>query len=167
MSILLCTHVQSFSQDVEAHTADVGRVTKREEDLFDTELPTIQICEEHLSKANEERKLVLPDWLERPGAPEAVKVGVDLRDRFDGLQASLGDRLDQATQRLASVLAYEADYDKFSEWLSKEVESIGSLPAPALSVEELNDQLAQLGVTVYAHVCVHCIKGSPHIVNGC
>ena len=130
----------------------MSKVTKTEEDLFDTELPTIQLCEEHLSKPDDERKLVLPDWLERPGAPEAVEVGADLRNRYDQLNASVGKRVDEASQLLASVLAYEADYDKFSEWLSGEVMSVSSLPPPAITVEELKDQLEQ--VTVCTTLCL-------------
>ncbi len=151
-TVFMFLSVQVFNQDVDVHAADLSRVTEREEDLFDTELPTIQLCEEHLAVASEERKLVLPDWLERAGAPEAVEVGADLRNRFNGLKTSLGERVDQATQLLASVLVYEADYDSLNEWLLEEVATVGSLPSPALSVEGLNQQLAQVEVCDYGQI---------------
>ncbi len=140
---------------MEIHAADLSRVTKREEDLFDTELPTIQLCEEHLAVTSDEQKLVLPDWLERAGAPEAVEVGADLRYRFGQLKTGLVGRVDQATQLLASVLSFEANYDSFNEWLSGEVANVGSLSSPSLAVEEISEQLAQLEVCMQCNISTH------------
>jgi len=42
-------------------------------------------------------KHILPDWLERPGAPEAI-----------------------ASQLLEQVDTYELEYKKFSDWLGEE-----------------------------------------------
>ena len=37
----------------------------------------------------------LPAWLERPGAPEAVEVGADLRGRYDKLKLTAGVKCDE------------------------------------------------------------------------
>ena len=131
---------------MESHKTDVDKLTKSEEDLFDTELPTIQLCEEHLSDTAAADKLVLPDWLERPGAPEAVGVGADLRDRFSKLKLSVGTRCDEGTQLLQSVLAYESDFEKFNEWLCKEKMAVSSFSPPAITVDGLRSQLEEVEV---------------------
>lgn len=151
---------------MQSHTADVDKLTKSEEDLFDTELPTIQLCEEHLSDTNAADKLVLPDWLERPGAPEAVGVGADLRDRFSKLKLSIGVHCDEGTQLLQSVLAYESEFEKFNEWLSKENMAISSFSSPAITMDGLKSQLEEVEVVTielqHSHhaskLCIHtCI----------
>lgn len=137
---------QSFTQDVASHTANVDTLVQAEENLFDTELPTIELCEEHLSNTAQEDKLVLPDWLERPGAPEAVEVGGDMRSRFSKLKLSSGARCDEGTQLLQRVLAYESDFDKFREWLGKEEMAINSFSPPTVTVEDLQSQLEEMEV---------------------
>lgn len=37
----------------------------------------------------------MPQWLERPGASEAVVVGTDIRSRYGGLKADVEGRADQ------------------------------------------------------------------------
>ncbi len=117
--------LQEFSQDVEAHAPALDGVTGAELTLFASDLWTVQVCEEHLSAASPPArpssdvhpspphdtgylessvdpemessvdKLVLPEWLERPGAPEAVVIGQDLRARYGKLGVHVRERTDE------------------------------------------------------------------------
>ena len=89
---------------------------------------------------------VLPDWLERPGAPEAVEVGADLRGRYDKLKVASGVKSDEASQLFEKVEAYESEYNKFNDWLGGQKAVIGSFTPPAVTVEELRVQLQQVEV---------------------
>jgi len=67
--------------------------------LFTSDFPTIQLCDHHILKhkpipksstdpahqyiESSVDKQVLPDWLERPGAPEAIEDWADLCGRYD------------------------------------------------------------------------------------
>ena len=92
-------------------------------------------------------KQVLPDWLERPGAPEAIEVGADLRGRYDKLRLDSGVKSDEASQLLEQVEAYESEYRKFSDWLGEEKAVMGSFTSPAITLEELRAQLQQVEVS--------------------
>ena len=137
-------------------------MTESEESLFTSDLSTIQLCEHHIlqHKAASEQSVsptqqnmessvdnqVLPDWLERPGAPEAVEVGADLRGRYDKLKLASGVKSDEASQLFERVEAYESEYNKFSDWLGGQKVVISSFTPPAVTVEELRVQLQQVEV---------------------
>ena len=153
---------QEFTQEVESHKPALDQVTESEESLFTSDLSTIQLCEHHIlqHKATSEQSLsptpqnmessvdnqVLPDWLERPGAPEAVEVGADLRGRYDKLKLASGVKSDEASQLFERVEAYESEYNKFNDWLGGQKAVIGSFTPPAVTVEELRVQLQQVEV---------------------
>lgn len=135
-------------------------MTESEELLFTSNLSTIQLCEHRILQHKEQSvsptppnvessvdKQVLPDWLERPGAPEAVEVGADLRGRYDKLKVASGAKSDEASQLFERVEAYESEYNKFSDWLGGQKAAIGSFTPPAVTVEELRAQLEQVEVS--------------------
>lgn len=123
-------------------------MTESEESLFTSDLSTIQLCEDHiLHSESSVDKQVLPDWLERPGAPEAVEVGADLRGRYDKLKVASGVKSDEASQLFERVEAYESEYNKFSDWLGGQKAAIGSFTPPAVTIEELRAQLEQVEVS--------------------
>ena len=153
---------REFVQQVESHMNEMDGVTKSEMDVFDTELSSIQLCEEHIVKSSHPRtsplvsptdKPVLPDWLERPGAPEVVEVGADLRDRYDKLQLAAAAKFGEASELMEKVLAYEAEHDKFSDWLKGEKATIASFAPPPITVEEVKVQIQETEVSIY-HMCV-------------
>lgn len=126
-------------------------MTQAEENLFDTELPSIELCEQHLSAiasspSSPTKDSVLPDWFDRPGAPEAIEVGADLRNRFDQLSVELGARKDEGSQLLQKVLAYEETYVKFNDWLTEEREVFKGFLPPSITIEEIKKQLKQVEV---------------------
>ena len=133
----------------------MNKVTKSEEDLFESEMrPTIYLCEEHLAEQEKSKDLnssvdkpVLPDWFERAGAPEAVEVGADLRCRYDKLNLDTAARNDTGSQLLTRVLEYESDYDKFHDWLKEEKATLDSFTPPAITIDELNTQLQEVEVS--------------------
>ena len=49
-------------------------------------------------------KPVLPDWLSRGGASEAVEVGASLRERYDKLKVSAGAMCDEVLPTLIAFL---------------------------------------------------------------
>lgn len=143
---------QEFVQEVESHKSEMEGVTKSELNLFDTEFSSVQLCEEHIVKPSRSSGgpspsvEKLPDWLERPGAPEVIEVGADLRDRYDKLELAAGSKCDEASQLMEKVLAYEAEYDKFSGWLAGEKTNIASFAPPAITVDEIKVQLEETEV---------------------
>ena len=146
------SEVQEFNQDVQSHKPTLESVTSSEEALFETELSTIEICEGHI-ETNKQQSVqssaerdVLPDWFERPGAPEAIEVGADLRNRFDKLEVSVGARNDQASQLLERVLSYEEDFERFSDWLNGERAKVEAFSSPAITLEELKMQITEVEV---------------------
>ena len=144
---LLC---KEFSQDVESHRSDLDSVTNAEKDLFDTELSSIELCEEHLfptpGKNSSTSNSVLPDWLERPGASEAVGTGANLRNRYNQLSIELCTKMEEGTMLLQKVLRYESDYTNFNEWLTKERETVMGLSPPTIITIEIRQQLKEVEV---------------------
>ena len=144
---------QEFMQEVESHKSEMEGVTKSELNLFDTEFSSVQLCEEHIVKPSHSSSGTppsvekLPDWLERPGAPEVIEVGADLRDRYDKITLAAGSKCDEASQLMEKVLAYEAEYDKFSGWLVGEKANIASFAPPAITVDEIKVQLEETEVS--------------------
>lgn len=140
-------------------------MTRAEQDLFDTELSSVELCEEHLptrrgsvtTPTAESARAVLPDWFDRPGAPEAVEVGANLRGRYAGLGVELGARRDDGAQLLQKVLGYEADYGKLKDWLNREKETIASLPPFSITSSEIRQQLKGVEVGKSCHVTCHVI----------
>lgn len=154
--IINCYIPQEFCADVKAHSSDKDSVTTAEEGLFDTELSSIELCEEHLNtSATEDSSFVLPDWLERPGATEAVEVGADLRNRYNQLGLELGARSDEGAQLLEKVLSYEDEYDKLSNWLKNKKEVIQNLSPPAITVGDIRQQLKEVEVCVCMQYCMY------------
>lgn len=145
---------KEFLQQIDSHKSEMEGVTKSELDLFDTEFSSVQLCEERIIKPSQSsgsssplaEKPVLPDWLERPGAPEVIEVGADLRDRYDKLRLAAGSKCDEASQLIETVLAYEEEYDKFSAWLQREKANIASFSPPAITVDEVKVQLEETEV---------------------
>lgn len=132
----------------------MNEVSKSEEELFESELSTIQLCEERLTEQVKSDDLnssvdkpVLPDWLERAGAPEAVEVGADLRSRYEKLNLDTAARSDTGSQLLARVLEYESEYDKFHDWLKNKKAVLDSFTPPAITIEELMTQLEEVEVS--------------------
>ncbi len=95
-------------------------VGKAERELFDTEMSSIEQCEEHIATTTSQdttASSILPDWFDRPGAPEAVEVGADVRNRYGRLGAGLGGVRAEGEGLLERVRGYEAEHDKLKEWL--------------------------------------------------
>lgn len=141
--------MKEFVQEVDGHKSDMDAVTKSELNLFDTEMVSVQLCEEHVLKLSSHSvtdESVLPEWLERPGAPEVIEVGADLRDRYDKLRLSACTRCDEASQLVEVVLSYEAEYDKFNDWLESEKAAIASFASPAITLEEVKVQIEETEV---------------------
>ena len=137
---------------MESYKPTLDKLTESEESLFTSDLPTIQLCELHILKhkptpESSVDKQVLPDWLERPGAPEAIEVGADLRSRYEKLKLDSRVKSDEASQLLEQVEAYESEYSKFSDWLGEEKAVMGSFTPPAITLEELKTQLRQVEVS--------------------
>ena len=65
-------------------------------------------------------KHILPDWLERPGAPEAIEDWADLCGLYDKLRLDSGVNIDEASQLLKQMETNELEYKKFSDWLGEE-----------------------------------------------
>ena len=136
---------EELVQEVESHKSEM-------ENLFDTEFMSVQLCEEHIVKSSRSSGgpppsvKKLPHWLERPGAPEVIKVGADLRDRYDKLKVAVGSKRDEASQLMQQVLAYEAEYDKFSGWLARERANIASFAPPSIFLDEVKVQLEETEV---------------------
>lgn len=151
---------QKFVCDVEAHHANMETVTQAEEGLFDTELSSIELCEEHLSSTTssssstllsstppaKDSSVVLPDWFERPGAPEAVEVRADLQDRYNWLKAKMEDMRDEGKALLGRVTNFENESGKFRSWLTGEQKTLEGLAPPGSSVEEIMKQLKEVEV---------------------
>ena len=155
---------KEFVQQVESHESEMEGVTMAELDLFDTEMMSVQLCEEHVIKSStpsDADKPVLPDWLERPGAPEVIEVGADLRSRYNKLQVAVGARCDQASQLMARVQSYEAEFDDFSKWLEEEKAAIALFASPAITVEEVKTQIEETEVryihTTLFQYCAHVV----------
>ena len=145
--------VKGLVQEVESHESEMEAVTKSELDVFDTEMSSVILCEEHVVKSASSSsaqspvdKPVLPDWLERPGAPEAIEVGAHLRERFGKLQLAVDTRRDEATQLMEGVELYEAEFQKFSEWLEGEKSAIASFAPPTVTVDEIKSQIEETEV---------------------
>ena len=143
---------EELVQEVESHKSEMEGVTKSELNLFDTEFMSVQLCEEHIIKSSRSSGgpppsvEKLPHWLERPGAPEVIEVGADLRDRYDKLNVAVGSKCDEASQLMQQVLAYEAEYDKFSGWLAGERANIASFAPPSIFLDEVKVQLEETEV---------------------
>ena len=135
-------------QDVESHKTELASVTKAEQSLFDTEMSSIELCEEQLSAGTPSPSTspVLPDWFDRPGAPEAVEVGADLRNRYNQLAMELGALSDEGSQLLQKVLGYEEDYDQLKAWLTGEKEGVQSLPPLPITTSHIRQQLKEAEV---------------------
>lgn len=160
---------KEFVQHVEYRQSEMDCVTKYELELFDTEMSSVQLCEEHIKSSSRlsTNKPVLPDWLERPGAPEVIEVGADLRDRYGKLQVAVGARCDEALQLMEKVVAYEEEYDRFSGWLQGEKAAIASFAPPAITVEEIKEQIERAEVSYHRYLYytitrlttyVHCVS---------
>ena len=106
-----------------------------------------RIVQEQLSADASQSKSVLPDWFDRPGAPEAVKVGADLRSRNDRLGEELGVLSDEGAQLLQKVLSYEEEHDQLKEWLTGEKGRIEELSPPTITTAELRQQLKEVEVS--------------------
>lgn len=147
---------------MDSRRSELNSTTKAEENLFATELSSIEQCEDHLSSGSRtstgssRRNSVLPDWLDRPGAPEAVEVGADLRNRYDQLRVELDTRTDDGAQLLQKVLRYEAEYDKLKDWLTQERATITSLSPLTITCSEIRQQLKEVEV-IRGGVCV-CVE---------
>ena len=135
-----------------SHSADLDLVTRGEEGLFDTEMSSIELCEEHLSTQAARGNSILPDWFDRPGAPEAVEVGADVRNRYGQLSADLGTMCEDGTQLLQKVLAYEAEHDKLKEWLGAEKGKLDATSPPAITSVEIRQQLKEAKVWLVSSV---------------
>ena len=122
-------------------------MTGAEQSLFDTEMSSIELCEEQLSANVSQSKSVLPDWFDRPGAPEAVEVGADLRSRYKQLGVELGMMSDEGAQLLQKVLSYEEEHDQLKEWLVREKGRIEELSPPTITTAELRQQLKEVEVS--------------------
>ena len=126
--------------------ADLNSVTKSEQELFDTEMPSIEQCEEHLKSHSTVDASVLPDWFDRPGATEAVEIGADLRNRYGKLGVEVGAQRTEGAGLLEKVLKYEAEHDKFKEWLLAEKGRVESLAPLAITSGEIRQQLKEAEV---------------------
>jgi hypothetical protein len=155
--------VQEFAQDVESHSADLGVVTKSEQELFDTEMPSIEQCESHL-KSDTTDSSVLPDWFDRPGAPEAVEVGADLRNRYSVLGLEVGAQKTEGEELLEKVLGYEAEHDKLKEWLSTEKGRTESLAPLTITSGEIRQQLKEMEVRPGGGSCCVCDSIRPSVL---
>ncbi len=113
-------------------------------------MSSIELCEEHLSTTTSPNtslgKSVLPDWFDRPGAPEAVEVGADLRNRYDRLDVELGALRDEGDQLLQRVLNYEEEHNQLKGWLAGEKEIIKSLPPLTITTAQIRQQLKEVEV---------------------
>lgn len=145
-------------QDVESHKAELDSITGAEQSLFDTEMSSIELCEEQLSADASQSKSVLPDWFDRPGAPEAVKVGADLRSRYDRLGEELGVLSDEGAQLLQKVLSYEEEHDQLKEWLTGEKGRIEELSPPTITTAELRQQLKEVEVSSSSSSSINIIS---------
>ena len=65
------------------------------------------LADESEFKESSVDKPVLPDWLSRGGAPEAVEVGANLRDRYDKLKVSAGAKCDEVRAISIAVSVWE------------------------------------------------------------
>ncbi|CAI8055157.1 Microtubule-actin cross-linking factor 1, isoforms 1/2/3/5 [Geodia barretti] len=86
----------------------------------------------------------LPQWLERPGATEAVVVGADIRARYAALKTEAGNKADEAAQLLQTVLGYEADCCHMKEWLGGQSSTIAGFAPPGITVETIRAQLTEV-----------------------
>lgn len=159
-----------------SHGSDLQSVSKAEESLFDTEMPSIELCEEYLlanapppspSAPALDTSLggnsVLPDWFDRPGAAEAVEVGADLCQRYGRLHAEIGMREDDGAQLLQRVLSYEAEYTNFKDWLDREKEHVQSLSPMVTAISEIRQQIKEVEVSVsWDHVTSSIIMSVSH-----
>lgn len=129
--------------------------------MFATELPTIELCEEHLPSLrssssshlsnggparDSSSSVVLPDWFDRPGATEAVEARVDLRKRYDQLKAGVAWLAEVGAEQLGKVEAYEVDFDKLKNWLDKEKSSVDHLLPLAVALPDIEKQLKEVQV---------------------
>jgi uncharacterized coiled-coil DUF342 family protein len=89
----------------------------------------------------------LPQWLERPGATEAVVVGADIRARYTALKTEAGNKSDEAAQLLQTVLGYEADCCHMKEWLGGQSSTIAGFAPPGVTVETIRAQLTEVEVS--------------------
>ena len=140
---------------------DLTATTKAEEDLFATELPSIELCEEHLPSlktsssslmsptSTRDPSIILPDWFDRPGAPEAVDVRADLCKRYSQLKAGMGWLTDVGTEQLRKVEVYEEDSDKMKAWLAGEKAVVNGLAPLATSLLEIEKQLKEVEVWLW------------------
>ena len=141
-------------QEAESHKSEMEAVTQSELDLFDTEMSSVLLCEEHVVKSSSSSsqspvdKPVLPDWLERPGAPDVIEVGADLRERYGKLELAAGGRCDEASQLMEGVRSYEEEFEKFSEWLKEKKTVVESLAPPTITVEGVKAQIEETEVSL-------------------
>jgi len=149
--------LQGFSKDIEGHQVDLTAITKSEEDLFATELPSIELCEEHLpalkssstthlTNAAKDSSVVLPDWFDRPGAPEAVETRADLCKRYGQLKAGMTWLSQVGAEQLGKVKAYTEASDKLKGWLAEEKSALDNLSPLGVSLAEIEKQLKEVEV---------------------
>ena len=94
----------------------------------------------------------LPEWLKRPGAPKAVLIGADLRERYSKLLSRVVAVSDEGTQLLERVRSYESSYERLSDWLKEKGAAMKGYAPPSINLEELKGQLQEVQVCACMHV---------------
>ena len=101
-----------------------------------------------LSVAASTENILHPEFLDRPGAIEALEIGAKLRNRYLKLKSKSSRKYDETSQLLQTVLSYESNYTTFSDWLKEMVAKIQDLEALPISCEELEAQLQDVMVLI-------------------
>ena len=110
--------------------------------------------------------MILPDWFDRPGAPDAVETRADLCKRYGQLKAGITWLVQAGTEQVGKVSAYEEAGDKLKRWLAEEKSVLDNLSPLGVSLPEIERQLKEVevgmngGQVTCTFIFVYCINSS-------
>ena len=86
--------------------------------------------------------------LRRPGATEVVQIGAAIRQQFEQLKIMSHEKLEELTQCLLSVVAYESNFEQFTEWLSLNMLRISEFVEMPHTSKEVLSKLQEIQVSI-------------------
>lgn len=98
-----------------------------------------------------------PEFVRRPGAPEAIQAGAKLRKSHGELVFQSSRKESSVSQCLQAVLGYESTYDDFSDWLNEQVAVVNAFGSVPMECDQLKSQIQEVkvGTCQKCRLCVY------------